>query len=109
MPLDSDAAGSGVGALVYCGGGGARTRLLAAVALEAGLVSITGAGAGAGDVGESDAADGGCDAMFDTDRLAVAAYPELSEFIVSLRPKDGATDEFEDSKSTGGGMALACS
>lgn len=107
MPLDSDAAGSGAGALVYCGGGGARTRLLAAVAVEEGLVSIT--GAGAGDVGESEDADEGCDAMFDTDRFAVAAYPELSEFIVSLRPKDGATDEFEDSKSTGGGMALACS
>ena len=97
-----------VGALTYCAGGGARTRLLAAAAAATGLVSR--AGAGAGDTDDSTGlADAGWDVTFDIDRFALAVYPELREFIVSLLAKEGvAEDGVDDSRSTGG-MVLACS
>ena len=98
-----------VGALTYCAGGGARTRLLAAAAAAAtGLVSR--AGAGAGDTDDSTGlADAGWDVTFDTDRFALAAYPELREFIVSLLPKEGVAEDGVDDSRSRGGMVLACS
>ena len=108
MPRDSPFdSGSGGDGAVYCVGGGARTLLRAAVAVEDGLLSTGAAGAAAGDVGDSEVVVEVV--RFDTDRLAVAAYPELSEFMVSRRPSDGATDALDDSRSTGGGAAPACS
>lgn len=106
-----DSGSEGGGGAVYCVGGGARTLLRAAVAVAEDLLSKTGGGAAAGAAGDTGESELAVEVVvrFETDRLAVAAYPELSEFMVSRRPSDGATDALDDSRSTGGGAAPACS